>query len=1761
MAGRPSIQVNVPPAPARQSSDMTNGACGLGQLSPDRALQFTPFAQSVIPLSDRIPFPQPARVLENGRVATSQERAQARLLFQQPNTEATIRNKVVDLLSRPDITPYDFRLPPAAASNRSTSTVSNLGLSPLARSVLNMTKPDYRYPTPDEDNETTLHKSAPRAKMPGPLPTPTEPKLKPDQQPTQDGTPVKKPTPNKVVVQVPAPDSFRREDYVTVTDSPKRRKVSHDGTAPQNTRTQKQLSDEALQSFQDLLNDVFEAQDLVDGSGGDTYNFKSTPFFEDLDNGAESGLTLNSQILARLREDLRKLLNLRRLTDVPADAMRRLHDICEPAIEKCQTLNLRPSFNSEDDQGQWRTRLHQADNGLSSAIVALYIMLGHSQDESWISTEVLRWTSNALVNVLESCLIPIIEARPDSTDTNFWKSASSSVDSVKQVLSTTKRLLELIGTACVDVKGGESSVNAIEFLAAKLIFVQNASNEKNSVLGLQVYENFRKTAMATLSKIYARFPRERQAILDEILSSLDKSPSTSRSARTFKAGENQSIQLISALFMQLVQTTAMELPKQKSKKVKKVHQKKSTPPDSDKDVNDDGHVSEDDEDDTMDENESFVRLDRKVNQLFQPASKSAQGIVQFLVDKASKTTKTGDSPYRNILDLLVEDLIAVVDLPDWPSSEFLLNVLAAIMLDMAKNAKTASAKNMALESLGVMGSAISKLRDKLPAVVTSLKSAGSGVSQQLIRLSETHKQQGGLQHSAFAMSGPFVMVADHFLSMSGKITLHQQSARGWFAAYFAFLVSQTTHNPSVQLDLSDVVDYVLNMLSMSGEFNALNDVSPNSAKAVYLLCVLNLPFCQRLSHIVKALSSSLTSEQAQVKSRSLKSISVILESDSSLLDRDQSVADDVFKCASDDSAMVRDSALSLIARFIISRGGILEKRGMERLLECAGDEKVGVQKRALGHLKDIYLQDQRPALKNRILQVILKRLNDPEDSIVSLAEQILEDILIRPAANLVQSSDQTAAAVVAVDDLAAGLMACVTTGAETFVPLVKKLILMMLRYEKKSFASNRQLAVRLVYALFEKIIATEKTRAPLLVLTALAEADPKLVPPLQLSKLQVYLSDLQKGSDGDLFMFRSAVTIFRLVLPDLSDTHKNLLREIQDRLMQAVQKLGRRLELDAVMQCLTTIDGVLQNTDRLVRFGKSVLEKLAVPEMKVETRIQLLQIAGAFGKHTEVDRFTTAFRGLMPVEKFTSVSALMVKTILPLTAEQLPLNLRLTALESLGAVCQAYPAHLNKAPVKTTLFDILRLSFDSSAYDNQKLIAVVLNIFDELFATRAAAKEQSSKTQDGEEQALKQMGGDVRSQEQDSAINTITPDVTDAVLRISLSASSENILPAARTLASISHQGLIHPKHCLGAFVAFGTSKDQKIATIGHRAQQLLHEQHESHCEREYMSAIFQAFEYQYGVESSPFGAVSNGAAGFKPKLGPCFDIIMTSNSKYIKKFLSGLVSRTIIDSSTAEKSMPSPEHVMYTRFVMQNIAFFDYKRLDELLHVALQLELAYGKSVEIAALVEAAQEQHQDLLVHEHTPGNTELGIVPSVVENKATNPALIVEMKRLGSAAATLALMIETRAHLLRQYGVSRDVRTAMMNTKQAKDTAKPPVKVHGITGDRFWTKSNEIVSALESDLGVVQLCKTFVSAMSIDDDVELTTGDGTANRDTPVYDGNVSMPAPSATPGGRKRKLNPTPGTTPTKRPRGRPRKSYARRSSSVSTNDDPQADFDG
>lgn len=54
------------------------------------------------------------------------------------------------------------------------------------------------------------------------------------------------------------------------------------------------------------------------------------------------------------------------------------------------------------------------------------------------------------------------------------------------------------------------------------------------------------------------------------------------------------------------------------------------------------------------------------------AIKNASHVVNYLIGRAIGTTKTGDAPYRVLLDIFVEDFISVLGLPEWPGAELVL---------------------------------------------------------------------------------------------------------------------------------------------------------------------------------------------------------------------------------------------------------------------------------------------------------------------------------------------------------------------------------------------------------------------------------------------------------------------------------------------------------------------------------------------------------------------------------------------------------------------------------------------------------------------------------------------------------------------------------------------------------------------------------------------------------------------------------------------------------------------------------------------------------------------------------------------------------------------------------------------------------------------------------------------------------------------------------------------------------------------------------
>ena len=1638
-------------------------------------------------------------------------------------------------------------------------------LSPLARQVLENTQVDYRFAASRDSDQQAQQKSIPTNRVTSSRNFSVE---IPSRQP-------------QVVVRIPqAPNQFRRDEYAAVPDSPKRRKLNNearDSEAALRFRTQREQGDAAIVQFHDLLLEIFEDQDRLELDISNGMTPDNVTFFEIPDEEEDSKLRLTVATLERLQANLKLLVDLDRLSDILLDSLKRLQQICEISVDAAHTLNLRLSQNpSEEDLSNWRLRINRAANGAMSACVSLYTALGNRKDESAPSPESLQSIPNLLVNVYETCLIPVIESRQDGQDAELYTHTVSNHEDMKKLLDSCRKLLDLLALCCVQVSAVAECVNTTEFLAAKLIFVQNASTEKHSALGSQNYERVRKQAMFSLARLYAAYPEQRSPILDEILSSLDKLPSTSRSARQYKLPDGKSIMLISALFMQLVQTAALESAYKRpvpprAKRHANGHAEESGEEDDDMEVDDDGNGEEFDQDD-------MVRLRDKADRLFTPASKSGHEIVLYMVEKASKVSKTGDSPYRNVLDLFIEDLVNLLQLPEWPAAELLLRILAAKMTDLANTAKAAGIKNMALESLGTMGSAISDAR----ATARSLASHFSrdseaydrGVSPTLARLTDDQFATGLQPEDLFSPKGPFAITSQYY-DTRVRDSLRAKSAKSFFLAQYAKLYCMAQQGaPADGQQMSDRAHDLLTQLSEatldSSTSSSIDD--PRQATLAYLLSILNLGFCRRYEPIIRTLLSSLSSDQAQVRSRSLKSVVTILETDPSLLDRDPTIADDVFRCASDDSAMVRDAALSLIAKFIITKPAF-EEKGIRRLLECAGDDKVGVQKRSIGHLAEIYSHENRPRLKAAIAQTFLRRTVDIEENVNELAKRTLTDAWISPSLPLVSEGADSTKSKIAIANLTSHIVDTLQHEPTEMPNLLTKYLFWLLK--------NAKIAVRvgtllnsIVEVLFQSTIDGSATEASLLTLVSISEARPQSVAPQQLSHLKRYLGHI--ATEEDLPMFRSVIGIFRHVLPRLSISQQSLLQDIQGDLMHSINKLARRTELDEVMSCLRTIDGVLGNGIRFVRLLGSIVSQIGSPNVTDSVRTRLIRIAGSLGKHIDLEQLPV--NGKIPAFKGGSVAGSLVDVIYPYAIKSELESLQLVALESLGALCQAWPAQFSKIKVRDLFHDALAGGdLQESVIGSNKAQVTVLKLFEELYSSLAIIKDEPDQEEEklSEAQDLKKLGGSMRAQADNSALTTMANHVYNKIVRIALSAEDEKALLAVRFLSSVAARGMFHPKDYAHVFLALETSSDPEIRGDAEKAHQLSHQHHESHWEREYINAVKEAFKYQQKHSEDPSGAWQG-----KAKLASCFTVVNSSGSKYVKKFISTLISRLSTDFTKLDVSKPVPDHVLFVRFVTQNIAFFDYTKQDDLLHTVLQLELLFSKnggeiSQAIEANLPAATEPVPSGGEIESSDGPTlidwddhpvvngdlngeELVTMPAPAPVQPTQEVDPVLLKRLAAAACAVTMISEAKAHLKRQYGISRDVRAAMQQNKQAKESTKPPLKVHGITGDRFWANTTSLLSSLASTDAMMIRCRVFHALMTIDEEVKVGE-DGEEFRES--YSASVDPEAFQAPKRGRKRKNeNGSAGGTP-KRPRGRPKKSVngTRRSTSVSSRDDPDEEY--
>ena len=1768
-------------------------------LTVDEALQYSPFS-SIIPFSPQIiPVPNAlntssASILDSSSIGATARQQIARLDEElrrhKGNSTLALKafNELKPLLHEDDLTEYhikdrggsmnDIRKTHNGPIYDCESTVLD-AMSPFTRMVYNATDIAFHLesdhvspPVPPNISSATKTSKLSHEPPPIPKPPPAAPQSESSTPLHSLPTPIvqgertvqnhaatsrnadvsavlRSPplTPSKqqpMVLIKPLQNQIPRSDYKQL-----REYSYHDKQSPHSRKMyvlnqdQRATADEASQKLRTAISEIVEVN----------VSSAKSSLVRSLEDGEEA---LSDAGLSKLVPSLQKAASFGRLQDVSVEDLLRIQTLCESAIIRFEFADvvLRPGC-SKDEMSRWSCTADEVVMALRSSRVVLCIMETCREEKRLHSEELLQRTVRLIENTTRSCIIPILECRKDVVGCALFAAANEQKKHLSQLMQQISKALSLIVALTAKLELPESIINSIEYLALQLLFVESASTEKDSVLGSQKFESLRRIAMDVVSEIFSRYREQRMAILEDILSSLQKLPISRQHARQFRLSDGKSIQLVSALIMRLIQTAAtpsnngIEGAVLNSNGILSPTKIKTNGHNTKEVINGELDSQENSEGDSEPDEDgpkkprvrwALRQLAKKAAPLCDEASVMTSYVVRFFVSRAMNAPKSGDQPHRHLLDIFCEDVLSVVSHPEWPASELLLRALLVQMVEIAEKPNySAPAKAMALETLGQMGSAISELIAHTRNLTKTAENTPKNINGYLAPIFEDYMDSKVNPNDLYDKAGVYNMVLDYMQSRS-RNDPQLKNACGYYLAHYAKAFA------AADLDYEIVsVKYLREIDETLGgaEWLVYNwgDALPIHRHLAYALTVLNMDFFRYRDRILKLLLDAIVSDQVSARNKSLKSVTSMLEREPSLLDRANNLKALIMKCATDSSPQVRDSALMLIGKCISLRPS-LEQDFRHVIFKLSEDGSLSVRKRSIKLLKELFSRATNNDLKAAISECILARTTDIEKSISELARQIFEETWLSPFWPATEVQDKGVSYKLAMVNQVEIMTRTITRGEQVTSTMVS-LLSEALSSQTKEYLANFETCKAFVALSLDIMLDVEsaphkieqKDVLPLLTTFALANA--RLFSADQLQYLQPYVSHF--ASMDDLDIFRPTVIIFRTVLPTLRNVQRSILCEVQSSLLKNMAKLPSTV-LGDVAACLWTINATLKNIEKLIRLTAGVIKNLrklskldltdpalSGKEVTMAQAKKYIRITGSFGQHCEFEDHNKAFSDSISDWKGPTVAGLFVSSILPFTSDSYPLPLRADAYDGIGAICQKWPYQFNQADVSKRFQAVL------SGHE-QDLQNAVLRRFLGFFSKqeRQAEVKLEEQAAAGNEKVGGKLGASMTASDSDEASALIAQQFLKDVSRICLASNDNTALTATEVVTSINRQGLVHPKESAPTLVALETSTNAEIASIAYKAHLRLHQQHESMFEREYSKCLLEVFMYQKKIAGDAFGYTTNPLTS---KLHLLFEVINTSNGKYQQRFIGNLCARIDFEVSQLDVSESTPLQLQFARFLIENLAFFDYVRVDELQHTIACMEkivtrtgsgLSHTISVELGSFLGNTTQDdviEQDRQVQLPTP----------IGQSDA------IRMRQIATGAIILACVWEARTHLRRLYGLNGTPKRGNKIKPSAKDLTAAPSKVAGINGEKVIMAIADKIQALESQDAMLSQCRQFVEFMSVDSEVKIAElgEDETGELDTPS--GDEGEPPAPASGGSRKlkRKGSESANGTPHKK-RGRP-----------------------
>ncbi|KAK1217276.1 Sister chromatid cohesion protein 2 [Marasmius sp. AFHP31] len=1221
---------------------------------------------------------------------------------------------------------------------------------------------------------------------------------------------------------------------------------------------------------------------------------------------------------------------------------------------------------------------------------------------------------------------------------------------------------------------------------------------KSAMRGLRLH------ALSLIREIFASREDQRQWIVEEILSSLIKLSDSKQKAGQFRLRGGRSIRTVSALLLQLVQTSAHDVRVQ-AKKIAKARQQTfalKTQTSFTEGQRDEPFLDEHDHDE--------IRL---YSSGLEPATKAAKTIILFLTQRSGKnkaTKNSNEAEYRTIFDNLISDLLVVLFWPEWPAASLLLSVACKFMLASlddvkSNNSDNNAAKTMALDHLGVIAAKIrssylkfqegkggdEKKSRVLKTLDDILKKNDAKELQRLVTAHQdvaAHLEKRASEDQAYDSAQDLSAATfGHDLAGALKAANGRLAADGDDDLNIKDLMKLRAFGEKIKDALRGVwKDHATDVFDV-GTPEEIDRIDRTSEE-VGSLHMMKAFFQPILNVILMALDAS----PIFMRTKALRALGQIVTSDATILST-TGVRRAIEVRLLDGSPAVRDAAVELIGKYMIEAPEVASEY-YQKIAERIADTGLAVRKRVIKLLKAFYLVTNDVLRQVDIATRFVLRMMDEDDTVKELAIKTIEELWFPSSTPSVPASPSKRSTVLSQEipettplvTKVAIIMGVSANFRDRQSPLEDLLHKIMAEKEGNEAALLHTRYAEMCSVLIDSLV--DACDLPgftaincIRTIYLLTSAYPGVITSAHASTLLPFLkspTNMEEQATADYLL-----KIFRASIPHMPKTTKfgqDLQTVLQPMIIKPSQ-VGGVAALQETVACICVVVRYLTHDyQRLVALLKSCNARLqeaikrptgeALAANNARALSTLIYLVSSLSEHCNFDQLRLDQPALAPNLNSISEGPIIehiYNSLLSLHGKYDDANLRPRVLQCLGFLFRAQPTLMvleNSAAIMDSIFE--------SPEEEGK--ARLLKIIQDFLVSESV--KHSTKEKEGLKRGVKpadinmdELVGNTDGFADSGVASAVVQRYMSHILDAALSLNTGVQGSAIDILTFTVKQGLAHPLQSFPVIVALETSSHQSLSNRASALHAILQGKHASLLNTRYILSARASFDYQrkvapdavrgYRLQPTPLAVLQRWYSLVREKRQSRLD------------FLKALVK--VFQENANYHS--SQEDVDFARYMAENFSAFDYKTAEEVFtiirfltsvlstagthilellspsHLLASLREPTAPTAPTAKPTkpESKNSDSEVLQIQEMLTGNPGEGEVAPMEGVEVTGPIPVLEAQRPPvelphyRTSVIIAMVMLLKAHLKSVYGLSEEKCSKFVPGKKSAAGDKPASK----------------------------------------------------------------------------------------------------------------------